>query len=101
MKKGIFFALLFSLAIAAFLSPFASTSPDGLERVAEDKGFIHLSEGKEVVKSPMPDYVMPGLENEAVAGSLAGVAGTLITFAVMYGFGKLYIIKSRRVGGRQ
>ncbi|MBU7005860.1 PDGLE domain-containing protein [Phosphitispora fastidiosa] len=101
MKKGVFLALLVSLAIAAFLSPFASTSPDGLERVAEDKGFLHLSEGKQVVKSPMPDYVMPGVKNETTAGSLAGVAGTLITFAVMYGVGKIYIRKSRRVGGRQ
>lgn len=98
MRKGIYLALLFSLVIAAFMSPFASSNPDGLERVAEDKGFIHLSEGKEVVKSPMPDYVMPGVENEKAAGSMAGIAGTIITFLTMYGIGKIYIKKSRQIG---
>lgn len=98
MRKNIMLALIVCVAIAAFISPFASPNPDGLERVAEDKGFIHRSEGKEVVKSPMPDYVMPGIKNETAAGSLAGVAGTIITFAAMYGLGKLYIRNSRRVG---
>lgn len=98
MRKFIFICLLVSLAIAAFLSPFASSNPDGLERVAEDKGFLHLSEGKEVVQSPMPDYVMPGIKNETVAGSLAGVTGTLLTFAAMYGFGKLYMKRSHSNG---
>jgi len=100
MRKGIFIVLLVALAIAALLSPFASTNPDGLERVAEDKGFIHLSEGKEVVKAPLPDYVVPGIKNGTAAGSLAGVAGTIITFAAMYGIGKLYMKKSQRAGGR-
>lgn len=98
MRKSVFLALLVSLAIAAFISPFASSNPDGLERVAEDKGFIHLSEGKKVVKSPMPDYVMPGVGNEKAAGSMAGVAGTMITFLTMYGLGKIYTKKSRKVG---
>ncbi len=101
MHKGIFMVLLVSLVIAAFLSPLASSNPDGLERVAEDKGFIHLSEGKEVVKAPMPDYVVPGVKNETIAGSIAGVVGTILTFGAMYGIGKLYIMKkSRRVGDR-
>ena len=37
-------SLLVCLAVASF-APLASSSPDGLERVAEDKGFIGL--GKE------------------------------------------------------
>lgn len=101
MRKNIFLALIVCVAIAAFVSPFASPNPDGLERVAEDKGFIHMSEGKEVVDSPMPDYVMPGIKSETVAGSMAGVTGTIITFAAMYGFGKLYIRNSRRAGEQQ
>lgn len=100
MRKGLFFGLLVSLMIAAFLSPFASGNPDGLERVAQDKGFLHLSEGKEKVSSPMPDYVVPGINNGTVAGSAAGVVGTIITFAAMYGLGKLYIRKSGSTGGQ-
>lgn len=100
MRKGILLALVVSIAVAAFISPFASSDPDGLERVAEDKGFIHRSEGKEIAKSPMPDYVMPGIENETMAGSMAGVAGTILTFGAMYGLGKLYIKRSRQAGGQ-
>ena len=102
MRKGIFLVLLVSLAIAAFLSPFASTSPDGLEWVAEDKGFVHLSEGREIVNSPMPDYLIPGMENETVAGSFAGVVGTILTFGIMFGIGKLYLKKARshQAGGQ-
>jgi len=100
VRKEIIIILLVSLAIAAFLSPFASSSPDGLERVAEDKEFIHLSEGKEVLNSPMPDYIVPGIKNETAAGSLAGVVGTVLTFLAMYGLGRLCIRRTRRAGDR-
>ncbi len=101
MRKGILAVLLICLVIVAFVSPFASPHPDGLERVAEDKGFIHLSEGKAMVKALMPDYVIPGMKNKTVAGSLAGIAGTLVTFGAMYGIGKLYLKRSRRAGDQK
>ncbi|MFZ5648915.1 MAG: PDGLE domain-containing protein [Bacillota bacterium] len=86
--KGIYRVLLLALIVAAFLSPFASSSPDGLERVAEDHGFLEKGEGDPVIESPIPDYVFPGIENESVATAAAGVAGTLITFGIMYGLAK-------------
>ncbi len=75
-------ALLLCLAVAS-LSPLASSSPDGLERVAEDKGFINLAQ-----ESPfqvIADYVFPGMENEALATILAGLIGTIILFGMAYG----------------
>jgi hypothetical protein len=83
--------LVICLAIAA-LSPLASSSPDGLERVAEDKGFIGLSQ-----ESPfqlIADYVFPGIENEAVATIMAGLIGTLILFGMVYGLA--WLVKSTR-----
>ncbi|MFZ5651029.1 MAG: PDGLE domain-containing protein [Bacillota bacterium] len=80
--------LLLALIVAAFLSPFASSSPDGLERVAEDLGFLEKGEGDPIMKSPIPDYVFPGIENESAATAAAGVTGTLLTFGVMYGLAK-------------
>jgi hypothetical protein len=74
-------ALVFCLAVA-FLAPLASSSPDGLERVAEDVGFIELAQ--EAPFSLIADYVFPGLENEALATILAGIVGTLILFGVAY-----------------
>jgi hypothetical protein len=79
-------ALILALLLA-ILSPLASSSPDGLERVAGDKGFISTAFGPffEVV----PDYVIPGVTNEALATILAGIVGTLILFGIGYGLAKL------------
>jgi len=78
MKKWWLITLVVCLFIAAILSLFASPEPDGLERVAEDHGFIELGEGNEAFASPMPDYMVQGIENEAVASSLAGIFGTFL-----------------------
>lgn len=88
MRKDIIIGLLLALFVAVALSPFASSSPDGLERVAEDKGFLHKAEGKELIESPIPDYALPGITNKTLAGIFAGVIGTLVTFAAMFGIGK-------------
>lgn len=87
MRKIILAGLFIAVAIALFLSPFASQSPDGLEKVAEDKGFLHKGEGQEVFSAPIPDYTMPGVKQEGIATSLAGLIGTLLVFAVAYGLG--------------
>lgn len=89
MGKKVLVALLVALAVAIFLSPFASSNPDGLERVAEDKGFLERAEGKEVISAPIPDYLFPGIDSERVATAAAGFVGTLVTFGVMYGVGRL------------
>ena len=80
MKKEYIAGLFIALFLAAVLSPFASPWPDGLEKVAEDKGFIEKGEVKPTVTSPMPDYAIPGVKNEALATSAAGIIGTLIVF---------------------
>ena len=79
-------ALILALFLA-ILSPLASSSPDGLERVAEDEGFIDTA--FEAPYEVIPDYVMPGVANEAVATILAGIIGTLILFSIGYGLAKL------------
>jgi hypothetical protein len=83
--------LLICLAIA-LLSPLASSSPDGLEKVAEEKGFIE--EALEPFYQVIPDYVFPGVENEAVATIIAGLIGTLILFGMAYGLAQL--VRSRK-----
>ncbi|MBU2617230.1 MAG: PDGLE domain-containing protein [Euryarchaeota archaeon] len=78
--------LIIALVLAGVISLFASPLPDGLERVAIDHDF--LGEGHEVMHSPMPDYVVPGISNETLATSLAGLIGTLMMFGLVYGIGK-------------
>ena len=82
--------LLLCLAVAC-LSPLASSSPDGLERVAENQGFLSLGQGAPF--QVIADYVFPGVENEALATIMAGLVGTLILFGVVYGMARL--LKSR------
>lgn len=81
--------LAVALALAMALSPFASSAPDGLERVAEDQGFLDrgglhsLQEG-----SPVPDYAFPGIDDPGLATAAAGLIGTLAVFAVGYGLAR-------------
>lgn len=78
------------LAIAlllAVLSPLASSHPDGLEWVAEQKGFLDFAKGP--VYEIIPDYVFPGISNEALATIIAGILGTLMVFGVALFVGSL------------
>lgn len=79
---GIVLALVIGL-LAVF---FASPSPDGLERVAEDTGFLEAAQGP--VYELAPDYVVPGVSNETLAAVLAVLLGTLLLFAVGYGIAR-------------
>lgn len=62
------------------LSPLASTHPDGLEWVAEQHGFLEAA--RESFYNLIPDYVMPGIQDEAAATIIAGVLGAAIVFTV-------------------
>ena len=90
MKPKWWLIALLACLVVACLSPLASSSPDGLERVAEDKGFISLAQ--EAPFQVIADYVFPGTENEALATILAGLIGTLILFSVAYGIA--WLLKS-------
>lgn len=76
--------LIVCLLLAAIVSFWASGHPDGLEHVAESLGFAesagaHGSEG-----SPFADYGTKGVDSTFLSGGLAGVAGVLLTGALMW-----------------
>lgn len=85
--------LLIALGVAALIAPFASSLPDGLEKVAETKGFA--AKATVLFQSIMPDYLISGIRNEKVATALAGVVGTLIVFGFVFALGKL-LTRGRR-----
>jgi cobalt/nickel transport protein len=84
-----------ALLIAVFLSPFASKNPDGLDRVSEDLKF-GTKEAKEKPAHKLPfyavfnEYALRGVP-ESVATPLAGLLGTLATFGLAFGIGKLAV----------
>jgi cobalt/nickel transport system permease protein len=69
--------------LLAVFSPFASTHPDGLEWVAQQKGFLDAAQAP--LYQVIPSYLFPGVTNEALATILAGIIGTLIVFGVALG----------------
>jgi cobalt/nickel transport system permease protein len=93
--KGGAAAWVLGLGIAlllAVLSPLASAHPDGLEWVAEQKGFLEAARGP--FYELIPDYVFPGVSNLALATILAGIVGTLLVFGVALGVA--YLRRSRK-----
>jgi hypothetical protein len=79
------------LAIAALvvivLAPLASPDPDGLERVAEDRGFIDRAQ--DALYQILPDYSIPGIDDPFLSTVLAGLIGVAVVFALMVGLGRL------------
>jgi len=72
------------LLIAGLLSLFASAWPDGLEKRAEDTGFIDLAEQVRIsVPTPFADYTFNN--NEGIGTSIAGILGSIVCFAVAWG----------------
>ena len=84
-KKFYVGGLLVSLLLAGGLSFYASSSPDGLEKVAEEIGFIETAKDPATAGSALADYGVAGVENERASVGIAGVLGVLATGAVATG----------------
>ncbi|MGA0902185.1 MAG: PDGLE domain-containing protein [Candidatus Nanopelagicaceae bacterium] len=88
MKKllGRFYFAFFvvSLIVAGALSYYASSHPDGLEKVAEDVGFLDTAKDSSVSGSPLADYGISGIENARLSVGLSGVIGVFATALVAY-----------------
>jgi cobalt/nickel transport system permease protein len=87
-------ALAIALALAVFVSPFASSSPDGLERVAANQGFEEAAAQPAWDSAPISDYLFPGIDNAGVATAVSGVAGTVLLFG-------LTLLIGRAIGRRR
>ncbi|MFD9966945.1 energy-coupling factor ABC transporter permease [Streptomyces sp. NPDC059015] len=92
-RPVLFAGLVISLVLAGFVSFYASADPDGLERVAADKGIDEKVEDHATADSPLADYGVGGVENARVSGGLAGVIGVGATLVVGTG---VFIVVRRR-----
>ncbi|MGX6748122.1 energy-coupling factor ABC transporter permease [Streptomyces xantholiticus] len=86
--------LVTSLVLAGFVSFYASASPDGLEKVASDKGFDKSVEEHAAAGSPLADYGVEDIDDTRLSGGLVGVIGVGATVAV--GSGVFYAVRRRR-----
>lgn len=94
--RGTTWAAVITVAVvAAVISQFASSSPDGLERVADDNGIEASSDAPTTTGSVFADYATRGIGNEQLSLAVAGVAGALLAGAVGTG-----VLVSSRAGRR-
>ncbi|MCX6035011.1 MAG: PDGLE domain-containing protein [Chloroflexi bacterium] len=78
--KAVWVGGLLIAGLLAVLSPLASAHPDGLEWVAEQKGFLDAARAP--LYQIIPDYAFPGISNAALATIVAGILGMLLVFGV-------------------
>ncbi|MEU3479089.1 energy-coupling factor ABC transporter permease [Streptomyces sp. NPDC033754] len=83
-----------ALVLAGFVSFYASASPDGLEKVAADKGIDAKVEEHAAAGSPLADYGVKDVDNARLSGGLAGAIGVGATLAV--GTGAFWVVRRRR-----
>jgi cobalt/nickel transport system permease protein len=78
------YGALVCTALMVALAPFASSAPDGLERVAERFDFAVRATAAQ--PAPLPGYTFVPLGNAApwLATMLAGAAGALVAFGVAW-----------------
>ena len=88
--------LLVAVALAAVVSFYASSQPDGLEKVAGDEGFLASAEDHDLADSPLADYGVRGVDDDRLSVGLAGLAGVAVTLAV--GGGLLWLVRRRDDG---
>lgn len=74
--------LAVALAFAFFVSPLASSAPDGLERVAIDQGFEGQASTHAMASGPLADYAVSGVDNPALSTGLSGIIGVLLCFVI-------------------
>jgi PDGLE domain len=96
MRLFLVAGLLVAIGLALVVSPFASSSPDGLEKVATDKGFLETAQDHAFADGPLADYAVKGVDNERLSTGLSGLIGVLLTFGV--GLALFALVRGRRSG---
>ncbi|MDQ0812920.1 cobalt/nickel transport system permease protein [Streptomyces sp. B3I7] len=86
--------LVASLVLAGFVSFYASASPDGLEKVAHDKGIDAKEKQHASADSPLADYGVRDVTDARLSGGLAGVIGVGVT--IVAGTGVFWAVRRRR-----
>lgn len=94
VRKFLLIGFLASLLLAGVMSYYASSSPDGLEKAAEDVGFLDEATDSAVADSPLADYAVSGVDNERVSVAVAGVLGVIV-MAVVAGGGFMLLTRKK------
>ena len=94
-KSFLIAGFIASLFLAGVVSFYASSNPDGLEKVAQDIGFIETAEDHTYAEGALADYGVKGVENPRLSTGLAGVIGVVATGVVSTG---IFMLVRRKSG---
>ena len=81
-RKFYIAGFIVSLFLAGVVSFYASSDPDGLEKVAGDIGFIETAKEHTNADGTLADYGVKGIDNERASVGVAGVIGVM--FVAIY-----------------
>jgi cobalt/nickel transport system permease protein len=87
--------LLLAVLLVVFVAPHASSSPDGLEKVAADKGIDRDGRPSVVADGPLADYSVKGVDSARVGTIVAGLVGVAVTFLVVVA--AMWLLRRRRL----
>jgi len=88
--------LAVTLLLAFGVSRWASSHPDGLEKVAADEGFLDTADEHAFADAAFADYGTEGIEDDGLGTGVAGVVGVAITFVAAAGL----VVVARRLPRR-
>ena len=94
-KSFLISGFIASLFLAGVVSFYASSNPDGLEKVAEDIGFIETAEYHTYAEGALADYGVKGVDNARLSTGLAGVIGVVATGVISTG---IFMLVRRKSG---
>lgn len=77
--------VLVALLLAGVVSFYASSSPDGLDRVAQDHGMSDSEREHATGGGPLADYRARGVGDDRLATAVAGITGGLVVLGLFTG----------------
>lgn len=80
VNKAAYALLGLALLIIPVFSLFASRSSHGLQKMVLEKQYVNSQKIIIPYKAPIPDYLIPGIENRNIAHVIGGTLGTVATF---------------------
>jgi hypothetical protein len=89
--------LLVAIGLAMLASGFASSSPDGLNKVAEDHGFAANARQHLFENGPLAGYAVKGVNGDRLSTGISGLIGVLVTFGI--GLALFALLRAMRSGG--
>jgi putative Mn2+ efflux pump MntP len=89
--------LLVAIGLAMLVSGFASSAPDGLNKVAEDQGIAASARQHLFENGPLAGYAVKGVNGDRLSTGISGLIGVLVTFGI--GLALFALLRATRSGG--